>query len=82
MNRRDAKRAACERAASALETALAGGWEVLDGYGEEGREKVEAALAELIGELERRGGGAPGLDLELLYGTDDGRPPADGREPT
>lgn len=55
MNRPEAKRAACRRAASVLETALGGGWEQLDMYGAD-RPKVEAALQELITELDRRGG--------------------------
>lgn len=38
-----------------LETALGGGWEELDMYGED-RAKVEAALQELVAELDRRGG--------------------------
>ncbi len=57
MNRSEAKRAACRRAASALETALGGGWEQLDMYGSD-RSKVEAALQDLIAELDRRGGGS------------------------
>lgn len=55
ITRSEAKRAACRRAASVLETALGDGWEELDMYGED-RPKVEAALQELIAELDRRGG--------------------------
>jgi hypothetical protein len=55
VNRRQAKREACFRAALVLEGALAGGWESLDRYGP-GRTKVEDALNELIAELERRAG--------------------------
>lgn len=58
MDKREAKREACDRAASVIETALAGGWEVLDKYGED-RPKVENALNELVAELEARAAGRP-----------------------
>lgn len=55
MDRAAAERAACLRAASALETNLANGWETLDMYGPD-RPLVEAALNRLVDELDRRGG--------------------------
>lgn len=53
MDKRAAKRAACARAASALQTNLNDGWETLDMYGPD-REKVAEAIGELIRELDRR----------------------------
>lgn len=65
MNKPEAKREACRRAATALETAMDSGWPVWDEgaetdepkYGtEENGQKVADALNELIEELKRRGG--------------------------
>jgi hypothetical protein len=57
MNRREAKREACFRASLALDNALAGGWDSLDErYGEDGAERVRDCIAEIVSELQRRGG--------------------------
>lgn len=67
MNRAQAKREACHRAAECLATAMDSGWPVWDvgdstdspRYGTEANgEKVADALLELIAELKRRGGPA------------------------
>lgn len=58
MDKRTAKREACFRAAMVIETALAGGWETLDRYGDD-REKVEDALNELMASLINRSGREP-----------------------
>lgn len=66
MNRAEAKREACRRAASCLSTAMDSGWPAWDegastdspNYGSEADgAKVSAALKEIIDELDRRGGG-------------------------
>ena len=57
MSARQAARLAAFHAALAIENALAGGWETLDRYGAD-RPRVEAALAELRAELERRAHGS------------------------
>lgn len=65
MNKTEAKREACRRAASCLATAMDSGWPVWDDnastdvpkYGSEANgQKVAAALKEIIAELDRRGG--------------------------
>jgi hypothetical protein len=67
MNRAEAKREACRRAATALRTAMDSGWPVWDEgagtdepkYGTEANgQRVADALLELIAELDRRGGRA------------------------
>jgi hypothetical protein len=70
VNKRDAKRAACKRAASVLETALQGAdpdW--LGAYGEQGAAMVEAGLWELIAELDRRGQVAQPRQDSAQYGS-------------
>jgi hypothetical protein len=57
MSGREAARLAAFHAGLVIESALAGGWETLDRYGDD-RPRVEAALAELCTELERRAQGA------------------------
>lgn len=50
----EVRRLAAFHAALAVESALANGWETLDRYGDD-RPRVEAALNELLEELQRRG---------------------------
>jgi hypothetical protein len=65
MTRAEAKREACRRAASCLETAMDSGWPVWDNgastdrprYGEKEGARVAQAMKEIIDELDRRGGG-------------------------
>lgn len=56
MNRRQAKREACFRAASVVENALSGGWPAEQYPDEADLERVVEALNELMDELLRRGG--------------------------
>jgi hypothetical protein len=54
MSRAEARRRAAFHAALVLETALGGGWDSLDQYGEEGRELVEREIGAIIDRLEAR----------------------------
>lgn len=53
MTKAEAKRAACRIAATDLDNMLDNGGEGIDVFGD--RDKIEAALRELIAELNRRG---------------------------
>ncbi len=55
MTRTEARQEACFRAALVIETALEGGWETLDRYGDD-RELVEAELNKLAASLLKRSG--------------------------
>jgi hypothetical protein len=57
MNRREAKRQACNRAAGAIDSALAAGWDNLDEMYGEDADKIRDALTEIVAELDRRAAG-------------------------
>jgi hypothetical protein len=62
VDKRAAKRAACQRAASMLDTAMQGAdfdW-LHERYGERGAAMVEAGIYEIIAELDRRASSATG----------------------
>ncbi|MGA4995880.1 hypothetical protein [Nonomuraea bangladeshensis] len=58
MDKRRIKREACFRAAMALDTALAGGWDTLDELYGKDADKVRDAINEIVTELKRRAGEA------------------------
>lgn len=55
MNKREAKKLAWWRGAAILQNAIESGWETEDGLSEEDAVRFEAALAEVIKDMERKG---------------------------